>query len=254
MSDNHSREIKFESINNFRDLGGYRTIDGHTVSWRKLFRSGDITGATPEDLRKLREQFGLVSVVNLRSDIEINRSGLGLIPDSGIRFYHVSLIPDVGDKNARTERYRDLNNMGEFFVRMAHREQFGRRLVQALETIADPANHPLIFHCSEGKDRTGIVAAMVLRLLGVADEDIVGDYCLSAPFFEERFKRMKNDPQFAQDSYGLPDFFWQVAPDSMKLLLDTLDAEYGSAGQYLEMHGAAPSLGLRLKDVLLDNK
>jgi hypothetical protein len=92
-----------------------------------------------------------------------------------------------------------------------------------------PFNHPLIFHCSVGKDRTGVLAAMLLAAAGVIDEDIVHDYTLSAPFIPEIRERFGNDPAAAAEVKALP----------------------GSASGYLEAQGADRSLPRRLQEALL---
>lgn len=66
-----SRQIEFESIFNFRDLGGYPTSDGNAVTWRRLFRSGQLHEMTKGDFKRLREHIGLASVIDLRSTFEI---------------------------------------------------------------------------------------------------------------------------------------------------------------------------------------
>src|SRR4029453_16083738 len=94
--------------------------------------------------------------------------------------------------------YANSTNMGEIYLCRISEQPFGKRLVDALEIIAETDNHPLIFHCSAGKDRTGVLAAMVLAAMGVVDEDVVEDYTLSAPLMKDIRDRMTSDPATAQ--------------------------------------------------------
>lgn len=251
MAKKYSRQIDFESVLNFRDIGGYRTRDGHTIAWRRLFRSGELRHMTGDDLTKLREEIGLASVIDLRSDFEIKHQGMGLLSEAGIKYYNVSFISDGGDREGDARRFKEFSNMGEFYVHLVRQKAFGGRIVAALEIIAEPENHPLVFHCAAGKDRTGILAAVLLSVLDVDDEDIKNDYCLSGPYIEALINRLKSESRVVDDSMKLPDFFWKTVPESMALLLATFRQEYGSTSDYLKAQGAEPSLIGRLRTTLL---
>ena len=175
----YSRHIIFESVPNFRDLGGYQTRGGHEVAWRRLFRSGELHRMTTRDLTRLREEIRLTSVLDLRNVTELERRGVGPLSEIGVRYYNVPLL--TGSKDYNKEHF---SNMGEVYLFCIRDKQYGKRVVEALEIIAEPSNHPLVFHCAGGKDRTGILAAVVLSVLGVADEDIIKDYTLSGPIHE----------------------------------------------------------------------
>jgi protein-tyrosine phosphatase len=147
--------------------------------------------------------------------------------------------------------FQEFSNMGEFYLSLVRHKEFSRRVVEALKIIAEPENHPLVFHCAVGKDRTGILAAIVLSILGVADADIIEDYTLTAPYMEEIIKRMNNNPETAKIAKQLPGYFWKAVPESMALFLSTLQREYGSVRGYVEAQGAEASLSRRLKKSLL---
>jgi protein-tyrosine phosphatase len=251
MAEQYSRQMTFDSIRNFRDLGGYRTRQGRSVVWRRLFRSSDLRNMTRGDFTILREEIGLTSVIDLRSNFEIERQGLGLIAEAGIRYYNVSFIADGGDREANERRYKECSNMGEFYLQLVRQKEFGKRIIEALEVIAEPKNHPLVFHCAIGKDRTGILAAILLSVLDVADEDIIQDYSLSTPYMEELLASIDNEPKMAEAVKHLPRYFWDAAPESMVLFLSTIRKEYGSARGYLESLKTETPLIERLEKALL---
>ena len=251
MDELFPRQINFEAVFNFRDLGGYRTRGGSSLVWRRLFRSGNLYNLTKNDLHKLSQDLRITTVLDLRSSLEIEQQGIGLLSGSGISYYNISLITDGGNRQANEQRYKGLTNMGEFYSKLVRQKGFGKRIIEALEIIAEPANHPLVFHCSAGKDRTGILAAILLSTLKVADEDIISDFSLTAPYIEALLSLMKNDAQMAEDAGSLPAYFWQASPDLMELFLTAFNREYGSARRYLEEHGAEASLFDRLERALL---
>ncbi len=253
MAENeYSRRLNFESLLNFRDMGGYRTRSGYSLVWRRLFRSGEFREVNENDLKILKEEIGLKSIIDLRSQLEVEKQGHGLLAGSTTKYHNICLIPDGGDQEANERRYKNFTNMGQFYLDLMHQKGFGEHIIEALELIASAENHPLVFHCAVGKDRTGIIAAVLLNLLGVEDEDIILDYTLSAEpmkIIKERFKNRPEKPP--GNTEDLPDYFWDAAPESMALLLSRLKSEYGTILEYLKERGADASLVKRLEKALL---
>jgi len=230
MAEKYSRHLRFASVSNFRDIGGYRTRNGGTIAWRRVFRSGEFQHLTGNDLQRLKEEIGLASVIDLRSAMEIERHGIGLLSEADIKYHNISFIADGGDRKADERRFKEFKNMGEFYLDLMPQKEYGQRIIEALEVIAIPENHPLVFNCAVGKDRTGILAAVLLSVLGVEDEDIIEDYSLSGPYMEELLKKINSDPKASQAAQPLPEYFWKASPESMALFLNTLCEEYGSKG------------------------
>jgi protein-tyrosine phosphatase len=251
MKEEYSRHLRFKSVINFRDLGGYQTRSGRTVAWRRVFRSGEFSRITREDYQRLKEEIKLATIIDLRSDFEVKRQGPGLLAEAGVKYHNVPFIPDGSSLEADVRRFRTFNNMGQFYLDIIRDKGYGKRINEAMEIIAGAENHPLVFHCAIGKDRTGILAAMLLSLVGVPDEDIIEDYTLSGPYMEELLKQINSDPKTAANVPQVPDYFWTATPESMELLLTTLRKEYGSIPDYLESMGSTDSLIERLEKALL---
>jgi protein-tyrosine phosphatase len=252
MTESYFRQIDFESIHNFRDLGGYGTSGGNTVAWRRLFRSAHLHEMTKRDMDKLRGDLSISSVIDLRSPIETRDQKLGLLTAANVRYHNIPLISDGGNKQANEQRYRGLTDMGGLYVNLTRQKEFGLRILEALEIIAEPKNLPLVFHCSAGKDRTGILAAVVLGILEVANEDIIYDFCLSERYMEFLLGRMQKDARLAEDALSLPDYFWKAAPESIVLFLNAIIKEYGSVQGYINAQGADSSLISRIRSSLLE--
>jgi protein-tyrosine phosphatase len=254
MALEYSRHIDINFVGNLRDLGGYLTRDGRRVAWRRLFRSGELRHRTGEEVALLRQETGLMSVLDLRGDMEIRKESIDLLASSGIRYHNVPLIaggggPGPDDEEDLSARF---TSMGEFYLFLMGHEEFGRRLVTALEIIADTTNHPVLFHCTVGKDRTGVLSAVLLSTLGVEDEDIITDYNLTTPHMAGFIERMRGIPQAARMLDTLPGYFWEASRESMELVLSGLRRDHGSVRGYLEAHGGVSSLFSRLEDALLD--
>ena len=254
-SGSYPRHIEIEFASNLRDLGGYHTKGGRSVAWRRLFRCGELRHETEDDVARLRQETRLSSVLDLRGDTEIRQEKVKLLTEGGIRYHNVPLIaggrgPGSDDEAALFSRF---NSMGEFYLFLLSHKDFGTKLEAALEIIADAENHPVLFHCTVGKDRTGILAAAVLNILGVADEDIITDYNLTTPHMAGFMERMKEIPEAANMLEDLPAYFWEASRESMALVLSEIRRDYGSIKGYLQAFGTDSGLFDRLEKTLLDN-
>jgi protein-tyrosine phosphatase len=233
-------------------LGGLRAKGDRKVAERRVFRSAELAYMTRNDFDRLTNEIRLASVIDLRSAGERERQGTGMLSETSVKFHNISFLADGGDPKADEKRFTEFPGMGQFYVYLIRKSRFGQQLVEALKIIASTENHPLIFHCAVGKDRTGLLAAMLLSALGVADEDIIEDYALSGPAMQTVIKRLSSQPETAGMVTRVPAFFWEAAPEAMALLLDALKKEYGSTEGYLKENGADSTLVKRLEKALLE--
>jgi protein-tyrosine phosphatase len=241
------RTLTFEGVFNFRDLGGYRGADGRTVRWRRLFRSDSLSRLARAD-REAFSALGVRTVLDLRRPAEVTRDGR--VPDwDGLRWRHIH--PDHPewshehwDERAGVARY-----LADRYAELADRGAAG--LGTVLGIVADFRTAPVVVHCVAGKDRTGVVSALVLALLGVADDDIAADYALtqeSAPRFAAWFR--KTYPELA--AIAPPPYFTQTPPEAMLLFLAELRARYGSIEGYATEAGLSADQIDELRNHLLD--
>ncbi|WP_369261114.1 GNAT family N-acetyltransferase [Streptomyces sp. R35] len=176
-----NRHIPFNRLHNFRDLGGYTTEDGRTVRWGRVFRADALsklkatTEADAEDWNRFLA-LGIRTVIDLRYPWEIEAKGR--VPEHPTLTYHnqsiehrpydqPSLGPSVAPGPYLAARYLEVAEDGVKEIR------------ETLELIATADEGPVVFHCASGKDRTGLVAALVLTLLGVPEKTIVEDFTLT---------------------------------------------------------------------------
>jgi protein-tyrosine phosphatase len=252
----YSRSIDISFVGNLRDLGGYGASNGRRTAWRKVFRSAEIKPGSEEDVADFRRLTGVVTVLDLRGDLEIKKDTIDLLAAGGIRYYNVPLIAEgrgPGSEDEK-ERFSSYRNMGQFYLYLLDHEQYGRRMVTSLEFIANSSNHPILFHCAIGKDRTGVLAAAILSLLGVAETDIIADYRLTTPFMKGFTESLKKAPQGPPLLESLPAYVWEASQESMELVLSEIKRKHGSFINYLEVHGAGPELFTLLESVLLEPK
>jgi protein-tyrosine phosphatase len=252
MAETYDRHLRFGSVMNFRDIGGYRGHSGKAVVWRRIFRSAEFKNITREDLKRLTGELGVNFIMDLRSSDELKKNGVGLISGCGVKYCNIAFMTDDdGNPEENAKRFKNIDNLGDFYLVLLRDKEFGTRLVQALQTIAEPANHPLVFHCAVGKDRTGLLAAFLLKLLGVKETDIIEDYTLSEPYMDEMLAKIKADPKKGEGVPDIPEYFWKASASSMQKVLDTLKKDHGSVEGYLTGMGMDAALPRHLQKLLL---
>ena len=175
------RHVPFEGCFNFRDLGGYPARDGRRTAAGRLFRSSEIHGMTRADGEHALGGLGVKTVIDLRQPSVAARHEAGPLAPPAVRLHNIALIGDT-DTHWDYTYPRTATPMSEEYLRLMGQPHFGAGIVEALTTIAEPDALPAVVHCSAGKDRTGLLAAVLHGILGVADEDVVSDYALSARY------------------------------------------------------------------------
>jgi len=232
--------LALEGCLNFRDLGGYPAAGGRSVPWRTLCRSDALHRLTDADTAALGEM-GLATVIDLRSHDELER--LPGPPRAPWLAHHLPIHETLPDPDTYLA-WADPAAVSLDYLDML--EEGAASLARCLGLLCEPATYPVLFHCAVGKDRTGVVAALVLGLLGVGTEDIVADYVQSAPAVEvmvERLVRTGPEPPRPAQLAALG----AVEATIMEGFLAGLADRYGSFSGYAEAVGvpeAGP--GIRL--------
>jgi protein tyrosine/serine phosphatase len=233
---------------NFRDLGGYPTVDGRTTRWNVLFRSDTLHELTTDDLEALR-RLGLAGVIDLRTATEVERSGRGRLAGEPIRYLHASVIGSEGGETVAAPSPEEDGSHARYLWYLST----GRRaLLAALEMMADPSSYPLVFHCAAGKDRAGVLAALVLDLLGVEPEVIVEDYVLTESRMDLIRARLRRDPIYRDRIDQIPASRLAVEATTMERFLEELHRRHGGARAWAVGAGLAPGRADQLVDLLLE--
>jgi protein-tyrosine phosphatase len=239
------RTIALEGAVNFRDLGGYPTADGQRTRWRVLFRADGLGELTEPDLGVMRA-LGIRTVVDLRSGYEVERSRFN-VDAHPVDFHHfpfIDALPDVEEWDRRP------GLLGAQYKEML--DDAGPQIVGALTVLAGPDARPAVFHCTAGKDRTGLLSAIVLSLLGVDEETVVADYALSGEAMERlRAKLILKYPD-GRDVIADIDEVFSADPANMVGLFAYLRERYGSIADYAAHIGIGAELVARLRVALLE--
>lgn len=225
-----TRALAFSLIFNFRDLGGYSGLDGRTVRWRRLFRSDSLhrlNGADAEAFAAL----GVRTVVDLRRPNEVTRDGR--IPEyDGLLYHHIHPEHEPWRESSFADGHDLARWLADRYLDLARDGIAG--IVRAIGVIADADAAPVVVHCVAGKDRTGVVCALTLSLLGVPDDDIAEDYALSSEA-SDRFTAWIR--QTYPDRRPVPAPFLASPAEAMSVFLADLRERYGSVEDYVQAGG-----------------
>lgn len=259
------RHVKLEGQPNFRDLGGYRTTDGRTVKWGLIYRAGQLSGLTDKDLAVL-QKLGIRTVVDLRGAAEAESRGKDRLPE-GVRgvSYPIDVMSLPKEEPGESASSGSDGGRPNSMLQMTRSIMLNRTDVYSalIRELAEPANRPLVFHCTAGKDRAGIGSAIILSLLGVPWETVREDYLLSNFYRREENERelgkMREDIAKKQ---GIPpenvditpfEAMFLVKPEYLEAARDGVLRKYGSMESYFrEGLGISDETIRKLRNELLE--
>ena len=229
ISPSHQRHIPLEGSYNIRDLGGYKTFDGKKTRWKTILRSGDMHNLT-SDTKKTLVTLGVRTIVDLRRDAELSEKPNAFAESPQISYHHHNLWGDL----VAPERsdYDDASDwwFGHYSMLL---DQHRSQVCEAFATVTNPENWPLIFHCAAGKDRTGVMAGLLLSLAGTPNQTITKDYSLSAQFLLSRFYEI-TPPSEIPSGFGWRDYQREHCPSrAMAKTLKHVEIVYGGVEAYL---------------------
>jgi protein-tyrosine phosphatase len=228
----HSRKLRLEGASNVRDLGGYATGTAGATRWNACLRGDSLHRLTPADIKALLDH-GVRTVIDLREPIEAEKEPSRLRGVPGVTVHQVPLLATLSPALGGAGLPIDL---GELYVLCLRHG--GVALKRVFELFGADGGGAVLFHCAVGKDRTGVVAALLLDLLGVSRKQILEDYTASgenlAVLAAELVRRYERNP-----AEGVHPDLLRCNPRNMERMLDVLQAEYGGAAGYLRRAGVS---------------
>lgn len=243
-----SQKLGLDSIANARELGGYVMPDGRVVKRGLLLRGGSLAKATKDDLTALAERYHLAKIFDFRTSMEVKQS-----PDqevAGARYLWFPAFDEEKQKMEATslpnDAYRDLGNWLVKHANMPEVQEVARNMYLSmvtsdftqvqyagfLQNIVSTPEGAVYWHCSQGKDRTGIGSAVLLAALGGDRELIMQDYAISAEFYKEELELYFRCIETEEEKAVLRTFI-SVNCEYFEAALDHIDKEYGSMYNFL---------------------
>ena len=227
------RLLPWEATLNTRELGGYSLRGGRRMRWKALVRSENPNLLTEMGQSALVD-YGIRTVIDLRFQKELERwpnplAGRSVPGDEALHYVHNPL--DQDQDFIWTEGMDTAAAMSDLYIRMLETNR--GYIARALTAMAYARPGGVLFHCHAGKDRTGLVAAMVLGALGASSEVIIQDYGFTTPELEERLRQELAGPAIPADKRGYFTALFTAQPETMRRTLSYLKRTYGGLEGYL---------------------
>jgi len=263
-----NRHVALQGASNFRDFGGYPTEAGRAVKWRRLYRSDHLSELTAADFERLAEH-GVRLVCDLRRDSEAEAKPTRWPGPGAPVLARTPLFNDAdglntfqridGDEDARNDPAASRAVMRELYLRLVTEPGPLAALRGIFERLAEAETaFPVLFHCAAGKDRTGVVCALVLGALGVARAHIVEDFMLTQQLYDasaarrERISQIIESTQFRSWSAAALRPIFSAEPEYIEVALNEVEAAGGVVTFLTGRAGVSPQVLERLQGALLE--
>lgn len=241
-SENHH---SLPGLYNLRDAGGYRTIDRRVVRRRRIWRSDSPHSLDSSGQAALRA-LGIRTLIDLRTTVETTRQPLRLAPDSGLRYRHRPLFEDWRALLHEGEAGPDLIRYNELLL-----DRCQPALRAVFEEIAAPETGAVLIYCTAGKDRTGLVIALLLALAGVPTATITADYAASYHYLAPLLAQLRSNIHGSGNDPAAKEEILRSPPLVMWRTLEYLRLSYGGAAAYVAQIGVTKETIYRLQALLL---
>jgi protein-tyrosine phosphatase len=256
---NH-RKLPFSGVTNLRDLGGYTTIDGRSVKWRKLFRSDNLANLSIKG-QSYFQKIGLKLIIDLRSSMERKKKPNPVM--KGIIDFHNPIFDEFGLLNGNIlemvinfamnkDAHATITNFYKKMVTLPFAQNSYRKLFDLIIQMDDPV---VLLHCTAGKDRTGFISAIILLILGVTEKTIMQDYLLTntyrASFNDMVTKKINQHSHDVSLVNGLMSFL-KADESYLQAAFDEIKNKYHSTDIYItEILGLSVDKRLLLQEKFL---
>ena len=261
-----ARWIDLDGAENVRDLAGLPTADGQRIQAGRLIRSDSLQELSPADVRRLVEEVGVRSVVDLRTGVEVrSERGGPMTKEPSVDIFHLSLFPEAGETTDAAvvdedepvvlpwhneERSAVAERRGASGIYLRYLDDRADSIVAALRVIAESEGATIV-HCAAGKDRTGVVIACALAEVGVTRDAIVDDYTRSAERIEAVYHRLGARRTYRDDLRGTDVDHHRPRARTMDRMLAAVDEIHGGIPAWLRAHGWTAQDAARLRQKLL---
>lgn len=245
----HLKHIPMDGPQNFRDLGGYLNKDGLMSAWNRLYRADGLNGLSEKDADRFKA-LNIRTIVDLRGSFE-QQAMPDIVPE-GVTYCSCPLMKEEisGEKTLKQNTFVQSLVVGYRTMINEGQELIGAAASAVMEGLEKGA---VVFHCTAGKDRTGILAAVLLLALGMEEEDIIADYQVSHTYNAKGVNRMLDESPEVKafvEAAG-EDSMMHSHPKNIQAVLELLNS--GNISDWLEEAGVPLKLQRRFREMMLEN-
>ncbi|WP_136637173.1 tyrosine-protein phosphatase [Pseudooceanicola onchidii] len=229
-----TQALPYPGVHNIRCLGGYETETGSRTREGAVWRGCALTGIDSEHHEDLLSR-GLATVIDLRRADEIANDPNPLADDPRVIYVNIPLFDGLAPLDRMAEEAEGGFNMGIRYVRAL--DECQGNFFKVFRTVAAAGPGGVYFHCTAGKDRTGLIAALLLSNAGVPRDVVVAEYALTARLGSALMDRLRVAIQARGQTPERTDQILASAPETMRAVLEYLDTSYGGPVAYLDRIG-----------------
>lgn len=252
--------IKLRHVKNYRDLGGIKTLDGREIKPHMLIRGTTLFAPGPRSVAKLKEEYNLKTLIDLRTNKE--RQEKPDVEIEGVNVFHMPLIDESTVGISHEKKVRSMKTlvmmppMADLYVQMVTKGSL-ENLVGILKFILTlpQEKFSVAFHCTAGKDRTGVVAALLLSFLGVERDTVIHDYLLTNKNVRFKANIAYIGLLLSKLNHKLASkikHYFMAEPDFIKASLNQLEKDFGSLDNFFDQKlGFSQEEKNRIKDKFL---
>lgn len=226
------RLIQLENSINIRDIGGYTGMDGRKIKWRKIIRSEELAHLSDKDVAYFAA-LRLKHVFDFRNKSKSERQA-DRLPKTAE--YHLLPIFSSSDMGLDHKDFTQPGVVDEFMrhIYKIQTEDRAQCFAEVLKYLTESSEYPILYHCTNGKDRTGFMTYLILSILGVPEDVILSDYTLTNLTFDESYNLLGNimSEELGIENYHLWEFYG-VKPDWLKISMDYVNSNFGNVETYL---------------------
>lgn len=243
-----TRRLMTKNLYNARDLGGFPTRDGKTTKFSVFVRSEAPVGLGEYDLTYLKD-YGVTASMDFRGTMEAQArpSDLStLMPYHHKPLFNEAAMAGSAPMDKKAQKPHGMKDWGTEYISMAEE---ARDWAKEVLTIAAENPGVLLYHCTTGKDRTGLMTCYLLSIAGVDVPDIVADYCVSQVFLEPVYEKMRSGklqlgppPPGQEGALKMEPQFFETPPRAMMTLITYLTETYGGVVHYLQKIGVSQDI------------
>ena len=237
------KPLKLDGTFNTRDLGGYPSASGKITQTHRLLRSDGLHQLSPKDQQTLYD-YGVRKVIDLRSKYECEKNVSRMAEYRDVAYEHVPMLDRI-----QSDGFEAVfpSCMSEMY--MALLAEYGAAVASALRAILAEPMGCVLFHCTAGKDRTGVIAMLLLLLCGVPESIVIADYAATQQNIAPAVDAQKKE--LLEKGIAFPEHVFGSDPDQMKITIDYLDHSCGGAEKHIRTIGLDDLEIAALRDKLL---
>lgn len=235
-------KIYLEGADNARDLGGLKTTEGAVIREKKLIRSNRLSKLTQNDIHFLSDEYHLHKILDLRTPMEVEQEADLKVPEASymnIPFFMESMVGVSREQETKKQmlHMEEFPNMEDIYVMMVQNEFCNQQISKAVKEVMNTENGSVLWHCTEGKDRCGLLSAIILFLLDVSEDDVMEDYLKTNKAAIRRVEKIRKKLHLAgfhQEKIEKLEGYFVAKEEFLNVALTTMKEDHGSINQFIK--------------------